>query len=61
MVMPGVQIKKAAREEFAAGAADGVDGLPGDEHGDDGGFAGAGGELQRDAEQARGWRARWRI
>jgi hypothetical protein len=51
MVMPGVHDEKAAGEMFAAGAADGVDGLPGDEHGHDGGFARAGGQLQRDAQQ----------
>ena len=36
---------------LAAGAADGVDRLPGDQHGHDGGLAGAGGELQREAHQ----------
>ena len=43
--------EETAGEGLAAGAADGVEGLPGDEHGDDGGLAGAGGELQGDAEK----------
>ena len=51
MVMPGVTDEEAAGEGLAGGAADGIEGLPGDEHGDDGGLAGAGGELQGDAEK----------
>ena len=43
--------EEAAGEAVAAGASDGVDRLPGDEHGHDGGFAGAGGELEGEAEQ----------
>ena len=38
---------------LAVRVAHGVDGLPGDEHGHDGGLAGAGGQLERDAEQLR--------
>ena len=43
--------EKAAREVLAAGAAHGVDRLPRDEHRHDGGLAGAGGQLQREAHQ----------
>ncbi len=39
--------QKAAGEFRAAGAANGIDGLPGNEHGHDGGLAGSGGEFQR--------------
>ena len=48
---PGRDDQKAARELLAAGPAHGVDGLPGDQHGHDGGLAGAGGELQGQAQQ----------
>jgi hypothetical protein len=53
MVRPGVDDEKAAGESAAARAADGVDGLPGDDHRHDGGLAGAGGELQGQAHQFR--------
>ncbi len=43
--------EEAAGEGFAPGMADGVDGLPGDEHGHDGGFAGSGGEFEGEAEK----------
>ena len=42
---PGRDDEKAAGEILAAGAADGVYRLPGDEHGHDGGFTRAGGQL----------------
>ena len=45
--------KKTAGEFPSVGPADGVDGLPGDDHRHDGSLAGAGGELQRDAGQLR--------
>ena len=45
--------QEAAGEEFAVGVSDCVDGLPGDQHGHDGGFAGAGGKFQRDAIEQR--------
>src|SRR5450631_2500477 len=38
--------EEATGEILAAGTADGVDCLPGDKHGHDGGFACAGGQLQ---------------
>ena len=41
----GSAYQEAAGEGLARGAADSVHGLPGNKHGDDGGFAGAGGEL----------------
>ncbi len=50
MVRPGVT-QEAAGEVLAAGAAHGVDRLPGDEHRHHGGLARAGGELQREAHQ----------
>ena len=37
-------------------SAHGVDGLPGDEHGHDGGLARAGRELERDAMEFEDWR-----
>jgi hypothetical protein len=43
--------QEATGEVFAVGAADGVDRLPGDEHGHDGGFAGTGGELERETQE----------
>ena len=49
----GCADEEAAREMRAAGAAYMVDGLPGDQHRHDGGLAGAGGELQRQAQQLR--------
>ena len=51
MVRPGVTTRKPRVNVLAAGPAHGVDGLPGDEHGHDGGLAGAGGQLQRQAHQ----------
>ncbi len=42
MVKPG----ETTGEVFAAGAADGVDGLPRNEHGHHCGFAGTGGQLE---------------
>ena len=50
---PGRDDEEAAREALALRAADGVDRLPGDEHRHDGRLAGAGGELQREAQQLR--------
>jgi hypothetical protein len=50
--MPGATIGEAGGEELGSGVADSVDGLPGDEHGHDGGFARAGGEFQGDAVEA---------
>src|SRR5262249_15651018 len=43
--------EETAREGLAGWAADGVEGLPRDEHGDDCGLAGAGGKFQSDAEE----------
>ena len=43
--------QKATGESVATRLADGVDGLPGYDHRHDGGFAGAGGELQGEAQQ----------
>ena len=43
--------EKAAGEVLAAGAADGVDRLPGDQHRHDGRLAGAGGQLQGEAHE----------
>ena len=45
--------EEAAGEALAVGVADGVDRLPGDQHRHHGGLAGAGGELERDAQQLR--------
>ena len=45
--------EKAAREAGAGGTADGVDGLPRDEHRHDCGFARAGGEFERDSRKLR--------
>jgi hypothetical protein len=45
--------QKAAGEASAAGLADGVGGLPGDDHGHDGGFAGAAGQFQRPTHEFR--------
>ena len=42
--------EEARREAFGRACARGVDGLPGDEHGHHGGFAGTGGEFERDAK-----------
>jgi hypothetical protein len=53
IVMPGVTTKKAREKRFAAGMSHRVDGLPGDQHRHDRRLAGAGGELQRDAQQLR--------
>ena len=44
--------QESACEPPAAGAAHRIDGLPRDEHGHDGGLAGAGRELQREACEA---------
>ena len=44
-------MRKAAGEVFAPFATDGIDRLPGDEHGHDGGLAGAGSEFQREAAE----------
>src|SRR5579871_943594 len=44
--------QEAAGETGAAGAAQGVDGLPGDEHRHDGGFARASGKFEGDAEES---------
>ncbi len=43
--------EKAAGEALALRPADGVDGLPGDEHGHDGGLPGTGSELEREAHE----------
>ena len=53
MVRPGRHDEKAARESAAAGLADRVDRLPGNDHRHDGGLAGAGGELQGQTHQLR--------
>src|SRR5450432_118033 len=45
--------QESAREFPAAGAADGVDGLPGDDHGHDRGLACAGSKLQGETDQLR--------
>ena len=50
---PGGDDEKAARKLPGAPAADGVDGLPGDQHGHDGGLASPGGELEGQAQQLR--------
>jgi len=42
---------RPAGEMFAGRAADGVDGLPRDEHGHDGGLARSGGEFERETHQ----------
>ena len=42
--------QEARREAFGRACARGVDGLPGDEHSHHGGFAGTGGQLERNAE-----------
>ncbi len=54
--------EEAAGEALALRPADGVDGLPGDEHGHDRGLAGAGGQLEGEPHQLRDWRrcSRWR-
>ncbi len=44
--------EEAGCEEFGLRVLHGVDGLPGDEHGHDGGFACAGGEFEGDAIEA---------
>jgi hypothetical protein len=43
--------EEASGEALALGMADGVDGLPGDDHGHDGGFPGAGGEFECNAKE----------
>ena len=53
MVMPGVTIRKPRVKLLAAGVAHGVDRLPGDEHGHDRGLAGAGGQLEGEAQEFR--------
>ena len=53
MVRPGVTTRKPRVNCLLLRPAHGVDGLPGDEHGHDGGLAGAGGQLQRQAQQLR--------
>ena len=53
MVRPGVTTRKPRVNLLAAGLADGVDRLPGDDHRHDGGLAGAGGQLQRETHQFR--------
>ena len=45
--------EKAASEILAAGTADGIDGLPGDQHRHDRCFPGAGGQFQGQAHQFR--------
>src|SRR5207249_4775994 len=45
--------EESARKGFARGPTDGVEGLPSNEHGDDGCLAGASGEFQGNAEQLR--------
>ena len=45
--------EEASGESCTAGVADGVDGLPGDDHRHDGGLAGPGGQLQCQAHQFR--------
>ena len=45
--------QKSSREMFAGRTAHGVDGLPGYQHGHDGGLARAGGELQGEAHEFR--------
>ena len=42
--------QEAARELLAIGVADGIDGLPGDQHGHDGRFARPGRELEGKAQ-----------
>ncbi len=49
----GCYDEKAARVAFALRSPHRVDGLPGDEHRHDGGLAGAGGQLQREAHELR--------
>ena len=51
MVRPGATTRKPRVKCLAAGAAHGVDRLPRDEHGHDGGLARAGGQLQREAHE----------
>ena len=48
---PGGDDEKAARKLLGAPSAYGVDGLPGDQHGHDGGLASPGGELEGQAHQ----------
>ena len=51
----GCADQETTREHFATGAADGIDGLPGNEHGNDGGPADASGEFEGDAKEFRIW------
>ena len=53
MVRPGGDDEEPPAEPPAAGAADRVDGLPGDDHRHDGGLAGPGRELQGQPRQPR--------
>ena len=52
MVMPGVTTRKPRVNLPLRGPARRVDGLPGDQHGHDGGLAGARGQLERQPLQA---------
>jgi hypothetical protein len=60
MVRSWCHDEKAARELLAGRVAHGIDGLPGDQHGHDGGLASTRGQLEGHAEQVRvghrGWR-----
>jgi hypothetical protein len=51
MVRPGATTRKPRVNFFAVGAPHGVDRLPRDQHGHDGGLARAGGQLQGQAHQ----------
>ena len=53
MVRPGVTTRNPREKFLLFGAAHRVEGLPGDEHGRDGGLARAGGEFQRQAGKLR--------
>ena len=53
MVRPGATTRKPRVNCLLAEVAHRVHCLPGDEHGHDGGLAGARGQLQRDAEEVR--------
>jgi hypothetical protein len=50
-VQAGRANEKTARKGFAGGTSDGIDGLPRDEHGDDGGFACASREFEGNAKE----------
>ena len=53
IVRPGVTTRKPRVNFLLLGPAHGIDRLPGDQHGHDGGLAGAGGQLQRQPHQLR--------